>query len=77
MKPLALYAILTALLICSGLALSFARFETPTHEPEEGQPEAAPLEAEAPDAGSEDASVRANATTETTGTQTGMLVSPN
>ena len=77
MKPLALYALLTALLICSGIALTFARFEARTHEPEQGLSEAAPLETEAPDAGCEDASVSASSTTETTGMQTGILVSPN
>lgn len=72
MKPVVVYAVLTALLVCSGIALSFARFELFTHEPEEGQSEAAPLEAEAPDAGSEDASVSASFDMATTGTQTGM-----
>ena len=72
MKPFVLYALLTALLMGSGVALSFARFESFTHEPEEGQCEAAPLEAEAPDAGSEDASVSASPGATTTGTQTGM-----
>ena len=68
MKPQALYALLTVLLVGSGIALSFARFESFTQEPEEGESEAAPLEAVAPDAGGEDASVSASSAD----TQTGM-----
>ena len=53
MKPLLLYAALGALLCLSALALTYARFEAPTREPEAGVAEATPLEAEPPDAGPE------------------------
>ncbi len=56
-KAFALYALLGVLLLCSAYALTFARFEAFTHEPEAALSEAAPLEAEAPDAGVEDASL--------------------
>ena len=69
MKPLWLYAALGVLLLASAFALSFARFEAFTHEPEEGVAEATPLEAEAPDAGVEDASLN--------NTPTGSLTNPN
>jgi len=71
MKPAALYATLTVLLVGSGIALSFARFEAFTYEPEAAESDATPLEAEAPDAGREDASVGASVNVGPTGTQTG------
>lgn len=58
-KSFALYALLGVLLLCSAYALTFARFEAFTHEPEAALSEATPLEAEAPDAGVEDASLAA------------------